>query len=733
MEREKENFIRNYIEQQRVYLSAYCKEGLIGDVDFHRSGSPQKVPNSSALGFDTPILQPRALRSGPLEQLHGGQRLQAEKCSHRAKSLAEREPSRSSPQRTVAANDADKENEKLPTRKRCSNESKKTRTPSSDREHEARLAERRERKRRKREIVRSPDGDGDGCGRRSNKPRGKLKTTPSKNKGRASTLASFALLHGFSATNVKKDRLTLKPSLHLPGLFFKGKASAKTKAALSKKQAPSTDSFSERAFLSKTKATSSKDVADSEGSSSASHQCSHPPSDRDNTSNHCSIPDKDDRSEKLVGNQVQTQELPEEHQSIVWDIESRNGCSSAAQGSPTGSVAKASASVVMDVRTSRWFAPADTGKVTDQPEVISKPPESTPTKREPVPCAAESGEADPVFLHDRESSSLHPSHSASQTEYHQRHSLEGPADVSAPRPTSSRYFSGARPAIPPCIAPDASATATHHFTQGPSNGTPKFRTRGSSVNFQVDSVLGEPSLPSFYMSTHDICGGMSGNYAIKVSSQPPAMFSTDTSPIHVTFAAYEQPAIAPSYVSLDDQGRYEAVDDRQQYHNLNEAISCRPSDGIGFHDCEVPWYSDDTPVVMDDPGVGQNVDFWPESHVEDRGLGDAADGYDLDTIGEPGFEDGLEWQYDAYPAEHDGSVLEDADDYCVWQYGDNERASSVWEDAEDEEPEASNFLEGRTLLFGTSTPSRSRGPSGLYKTELDVGTRLRGHWQRQRL
>lgn len=226
---------------------------------------------------------------------------------------------------------------------------------------------------------------------------------------------------------------------------------------------------------------------------------------------------------------------------------------------------------------------------------------------------------------------------------------------------------------------------------------------------------------------------MSGNYAIEVSSQPPAMFSTDTSPIHVTFAAYEQPAIAPSYVSLDDQGRYEAVDDRQQYHNLNEAISCRPSDGIGFHDCEVPWYSDDTPVVMDDLGVGQNVDFWPESHVEDWGLSDAADGYDLDTIGEPGFEDELEWQYDAYPAEYDGSVLEDVDDYCVWQYGDNERASSVWEDAEDEEPEASNFLEGRTLLFGTSTPPRSQGPSGLYKTELDVGTRLRGHWQRQRL
>ncbi|KAI6047259.1 hypothetical protein EDC04DRAFT_2887066 [Pisolithus marmoratus] len=694
--REKENFIRSYVEQQRAYLSAYCREDPIDDDDQHPSGSPTKVPSSGALGFDTPVLQPRTLQnSAPPPKLHGGQRLQGKKCPRRAEpQTTEKQLSHSSPPPTVAS-DADKENEKPPARKRSS---KKTRTPPSDCEHEARLAERRERKRQKREIVRSPS-DGDDC--RPRRPCGKLKTMPAKKKPYTSNPGTFALLHGFSATNVKKDRLTLKPSLQPLGVFFKGKASAKTKVFSSKKQAPCADSFSELAFLNKAKAINSKDVADSDASPSAPQQSSHPPSDRDDIPNHRSTPDKDAKNQKSVGDQLQSRELPEEHQSIVWDIESQNGCLSDAQNSSAGSAAKASASVVVNVRTSRWFAPANTYTAPDRLEIESKPSKRTPSKRglllsRSLPCVVESDKADPVLLRDREGSSLHPSHSASQTEY-----------FSQPCPVS--------------------ATATRRFVQETSVGTQMLGQGGNSVTFDVDSIPGEFSPPSFDTSrglaAHEIRDGWT---AIEVSSQPPAMFPTDVGPFCVTSVAHEQPGTAPSYVSFDDRGYYETVDDRQPFHTLNEPIGYPPSDEIGFYDCEAPWYGDD-PSMMDDLGVEPNFDFWPESHVEDRELTDAADGQDPDTIKEAGLDDEPERECEVYPTGYRGSVADDMDDYCVWQHDDNEHVLGG------EQPQALNFQEGRALLLGISTPPRLQGPNGLFRAELDVATRLRDHWQRQRL
>ncbi|KAI6105652.1 hypothetical protein F5141DRAFT_140958 [Pisolithus sp. B1] len=508
-EREKENFIRSYVERQRAYLSAYCKD------DLHPSGSPTKVPSGGAFGFDTPVLQPRTLQnSGPPPKLRGGQRLRGEKCPRRAESPADKQLPGSSPPRALASN-ADKENDKRPAGKRSS---KKQRTPPSDREHEARLAERRERKRRKREIVKPPDDGDDGCGRRSSKRHGKLKTTPSNNKAHTSTPATFALLHGFSATNVKKDRLTLKPSLHPLGVFFKGKASAKTKVSSSKKRAPRADAFSELAFLSKAKITGCNDGGDSETASlSASQQLSQPLSDRDDTPNHCSTPDKDDDNQKMVGNQLKTQELPEEHQSVVWDIESRNECLLDAQNFPTSSAARAS-SVVMDVRASRWFAPAGTSKDPNRPERESKPSEATPSKRRSLRsrsllCPLESEKA--VLLQDGEDSTLHPSHSASQTQYHRRRSLGDAAVVSVQRQVFSSYFSQTCPAVLPHIAADANATGTHHFIQEPLIGPQKFVQEGNSVTFDVDSVLGGLPLHFFDVprcpTAYEIRGGWSDN------------------------------------------------------------------------------------------------------------------------------------------------------------------------------------------------------------------------------
>ncbi|KAI6119413.1 hypothetical protein EDD16DRAFT_941941 [Pisolithus croceorrhizus] len=317
----------------------------------------------------------------------------------------------------------------------------------------------------------------------------------------------------------------------------------------------------------------------------------------------------------MVGNQLKTQELPEEHQSVVWDIESRNECLLDAQNFPTSSAARAS-SVVMDVRASRWFAPADTSKDPNRPERESKPSEATPSKRRSLRsrsllCPLESEKA--VLLQDGEDSTLHPSHSASQTQYHRRRSLGDAAVVSVQRQVFSSYFCQTCPAVLPHIVADANATGTHHFIQEPLIGPQKFVQEGNSVTFDVDSVLGGLPLHFFDVprcpTAYEIRGGWSDNSAVEVSPQPPGTFPADDMPLDDTFATHEQPETAPSYASFNDQGYYEMADDRRPLHALNGSIGCLPSDGVGFYDDEVPWYGDDTPV-MDDLGVEENFDLW---------------------------------------------------------------------------------------------------------------------------
>jgi len=185
----KERFVQGYIEQQRAYLSAY---GPIDDQCLVLQGTPvQKTDNR--FGFDTPVLRPRKPCSPPKSD--GGDNLNKHGVCHA---------------------DSNKENE--PTRKKSPGRAKRKKTPPSDVERVARkslaltkmftnltelqpsqltgLAERRERKRQKREIVKSP--------------RNKDKAPKAKKKTHAFTPAAFALMHGFSASNVRKDRLIVR-------------------------------------------------------------------------------------------------------------------------------------------------------------------------------------------------------------------------------------------------------------------------------------------------------------------------------------------------------------------------------------------------------------------------------------------------------------------------------------------------------------------------------------------
>nr|GAT54068.1 predicted protein [Mycena chlorophos] len=155
--------------------------------------SPRKPGSTNTIGFATPILTARVRRS------------------------------------RITTKPRDKENppnEKIKKRPHDEDD-------DDDADQTARLAERRERKRAKRAIVEPPSEPAVQSTRKSQRNKKKPE--------------NFALMHGFSATNVTKNRLTLKPPSAV-GVFKKGKASlnARTKA---KSKAKSSQPFSESEFL----------------------------------------------------------------------------------------------------------------------------------------------------------------------------------------------------------------------------------------------------------------------------------------------------------------------------------------------------------------------------------------------------------------------------------------------------------------------------------------------------
>jgi hypothetical protein len=272
---DKDRFVRAYIKSQKLHATTYAADGkaLSSSWDQQASGTPAKQNQlahpSKHYGFDTPVLTARAARPPSVSETmeEDASDANVDKSEFEPESVKKsQKPSRpaSKPkkervQRSKKENiPADIENNKP----KAASKKRSIRPESDDDDHAARescchealmaliqylsyilgLTERRERKRAKRAIVEpkksvvSEDDDGS--------PLPKEKTSKTK-KGKASKVpAGFALMHGFTATNVGKNRLTvsyddcppnltnfsgrqLKPGPST-GVFGKGKASTKT-------------------------------------------------------------------------------------------------------------------------------------------------------------------------------------------------------------------------------------------------------------------------------------------------------------------------------------------------------------------------------------------------------------------------------------------------------------------------------------------------------------------------
>ncbi|PCH41448.1 hypothetical protein WOLCODRAFT_143572 [Wolfiporia cocos MD-104 SS10] len=476
---DKTHSIRNYIQSLKTYASAHAAEGKALALTWARSddpttdATPQDPGNGDSrsgrqveVGFDTPILKPRV----PIQKNHKRpQRVEDDnlrKNTNRAadkenvddrvrkesqafkskdntrtakKDSATAERSQSKVVKESFANDARTKDE-LQSRSKVTKTSKRPRSPESpDTEHAARLAERRERRRAKRAIVEPKvnlDSDEDEPVISARKKGSKSSKDKKKSGGLS---AGLALMHGFTAKNIGKNRLTCDPDKRRIGVFNKGKASAKVpvKKPSTKSTLPETNTavFSELRFLSKTDQDQSDSMLSSaEGSSEDESLQSHVPAatikraklkpkeptvpsskyKRGRAKQHV---EKDSRSEHTERSDSpatvhQALKKPQERQdgSIIWSIEIEgNSLASGSESSSAITHSERDPTVVMNTRAFTWGAnvldaPCDTPapQASHAADVMRPSSPASPSARDKSLAAPES------------TVSLGPSQSASQ-------------------------------------------------------------------------------------------------------------------------------------------------------------------------------------------------------------------------------------------------------------------------------------------------------------------------------
>ncbi|KJA29986.1 hypothetical protein HYPSUDRAFT_250083 [Hypholoma sublateritium FD-334 SS-4] len=266
LNRNKDQFITEYIHEQRQYRQIYASAGQVerNTWDTPKAGtahsdslSCSQMNKADDFVFNTPILQARTVKRRDSAESALPKRRSDHSDDRRTKLTGE--------QRTVHSRNAASESFNTlsthsmhhdKTAKRLNaisgpKSSKAVHSPkrsvyessSGDDEQKNRLAERRQRKKAKKSIMKPEIKTGND----------KAQERGSKKTRESGAQAGFALMHGFSATNVGKNRLTLDylTSNINSGVFRKGKASDATKVngSFSKKPPRRREHFVESAFL----------------------------------------------------------------------------------------------------------------------------------------------------------------------------------------------------------------------------------------------------------------------------------------------------------------------------------------------------------------------------------------------------------------------------------------------------------------------------------------------------
>ncbi|KAF8195974.1 hypothetical protein K438DRAFT_1826821 [Mycena galopus ATCC 62051] len=424
---DKNQFIHSYLQGQRAHAKFHAEEGRSLSTSWERDVSTPKKPLASGshnVGFATPILTARISRAAADQEGSKKENIATDKDATRTALPAG--------EKTQPTRPSDKPDNTPNPRKSVSK--KRGADSHLDEDQVARLAERRERKRVKRAIVQpqepsEPDtASSDGNKKKKKGAKGKAK--------KPKVPAGLALMHGFTATNVGKNRLTLKPPSNV-GVFKKGKASLNTKIK-SKPKGRQAKHFSESYFLNNTKKGPEQALSDSSSDS-----------DGDSTATSVEVPEPKKKVTAPKSRPVKTRTLTTKQpsevlkvsasekrprvESEIWDIESRASEKRKLLGQQPGSIDERSAvqvqeTVVMDARIPAWS--------------------NRVVERDLVQPAVEAEVADAI--HIPSSPSLRPSQSASQL----GQLLLKPSHMEA----ASKYFLAQRQPIPP---PEPAANAVN--------------------------------------------------------------------------------------------------------------------------------------------------------------------------------------------------------------------------------------------------------------------------------
>ncbi|KAH9894248.1 hypothetical protein C8Q73DRAFT_695021 [Cubamyces lactineus] len=520
----KHNRLRSFIRSQETYLASYAQEGRSAIASWNPSLSGPDTPKKSLQnvelesGFGTPLLKPRAVlkhaastaevpttiddgeRTVVSSKNLGAQtKAKLPKTSKEAGSGSRSRPNRehiAGPGNKLFSSTRTKSNNRSTKSVSKRHHSSKLENGDTDEDHRARLAERRERRRAKKAIV-DPEikpvesdsgGDDDEDREQAKARRGSKKAA--KGKG-LKMPAGLALMHGFSATNIGKNRLTVGPNPAV-GVFNKGKASAKTTVSKGKAAKLYPELFSEQRFLGKGKREnqSSGGLTDSSSGSRANDQGVLAEEDethvRDNLPNHRK-PTKEKRKRgraraKSPSSGGDTEEdcsidqaprSPAKKrpraESPTWDIELQDGMlpsdqeSQTSDSSATGT--RISGTVVLDTRA-------------------AQPKWSIATSTNQTPAVALLTTAQEPARSVISEASITPSHSASQAALHRSHSIDAP-----PVAVFSKYF--AVPARPrSAVSYSAPASSPYRKSQVPPGLE---EVDSESVSVYLEAVLQDPN------------------------------------------------------------------------------------------------------------------------------------------------------------------------------------------------------------------------------------------------
>ncbi|KAG6813481.1 hypothetical protein H0H92_010506 [Tricholoma furcatifolium] len=589
---DKSYHISRYLREQSAHAEMYAAEGRAMELSWTRekeaemfeteSGKAMESPHPNLVvdcGFETPVLKPRAVRHPQDSQKHSIKKQKA--YSPLSKDVTPAKRVVNTEQRRVKRKRSSCEviTAKVPRdqRTRRTRERKKDR-PSSDKEYYDRLNERRERKRAKRAVMEALSSHGSSSQDKAS-VQIDTKKTLAKESAKPKGLENFALMHGFTATNVGARRLTVKPTLSA-GVFSRGRASLKcrpverdTKGSKAKKVVNSYRIFTENEFLNKVSKIPKPQQTNLKKKKKKKNQARSQPSSSFHNSSH-----RDTSSSHIMNNSLdKAREVADE---VVTPDGSKNSCSITPHDiceHPHTNNKPQAESVVWDIELDGFNLPSQTPFSNKAPSVSNNglklsPPNLSGDETNVVASYADLQQPvkvipQPEVADESSSTSIGPSDSASQCAIFPR----GLPHVSE---ATSRYFVSKlpKPLPPPMGIPDK-----------PEGGGRIVAHSDYNLNLELKGRNSVPTLPSVRdalgnNATQGFC--ISANYAPSAVESYPlvglqqvyAISAAEFSPLVDLQQPYDISA-AKSSPLVDLQQDYECSD-REFYSWPSDNLNC---------------------------------------------------------------------------------------------------------------------------------------------------------------